>query len=155
MDPLEWIWSYVEGCEENNRAQGRGTLRAVERFIKIHANGWKCAKMDPGHPQVVTDLTSVIRVGVIFLLFKFVRNTNMLFYNSGENHLYFKTKQNIEKTLKSPLDSKEIKPVSPKGNQPWVFIGRTDAATEAPILWPPDVKSQLIGKDPDTGKDGG
>ena len=49
----------------------------------------------------------------------------------------------------SPLDSKEIKSVHPKGNQPWIFIGRTDA--EAPILWPPDVKSRLIGKDPDAG----
>ena len=58
----------------------------------------------------------------------------------------------LEKTLKSPLDSKEIKSVSPKGNQPRIFIGRTDAETEAPILWPPDVKSQLIGEDLDTGK---
>ena len=57
----------------------------------------------------------------------------------------------LEKTLESPLDSKEIKPVNPKGNQPWIFIGRTDA--EAPIFWPPDVKSQLIGKVLDTGKD--
>ena len=59
----------------------------------------------------------------------------------------------LEKTLESPLDCKEIKPVSPKGNQPWVFIGRTDAEDEAPILWPPDVKKLLIGKDPDAGKD--
>ena len=50
------------------------------------------------------------------------------------------------------LDSKEIKPVNPKGNQSWIFIGRTDAEAEAPILWPPDVKSQLIGKDSDAGK---
>ena len=56
----------------------------------------------------------------------------------------------LEKTLESPLDSKEIKPVNPKGNQPRILIGRTDA--EAPILWPPDVKSRLIGKDPDAGK---
>ena len=53
----------------------------------------------------------------------------------------------------SPLDSKEIKQVNPKGNQPWIFTGRNDAETEAPILWPPDVKSQLIAKDPDAGKD--
>ena len=59
----------------------------------------------------------------------------------------------LEKTLKSPLDCKEIQPVPPKGNQPWIFIGRTDAEAEAPILLPPDVKSQLIGKDPDAGKD--
>ena len=59
----------------------------------------------------------------------------------------------LDKTLESPLDSKEIKPVDPKGNQSWVFVGRTDAEAETPILWPPDVKSQLIGKDPDAGKD--
>ena len=59
----------------------------------------------------------------------------------------------IEKTLESPWDCKEIKPVHPKGSQPWIFIERTDAKTEAPILWPPDVKSQLVGKDPDAGQD--
>ena len=58
----------------------------------------------------------------------------------------------LEKTLESPLDSKEIKPVNPKGNQPWTFIGRTDAAAEGSILWLPDVKNWLIGKDPDSGK---
>ena len=59
----------------------------------------------------------------------------------------------LEKTLDSPLDSKEIKPVNPKGNQPWIFIGRTYAEAEAPILWPPDVRNWFIGKDPDAGKD--
>ena len=53
----------------------------------------------------------------------------------------------------SPLDCKEIKSANPKGNQFWLFIGRTDAEAEAPILWPPDVKTRLIGKDPDAGKD--
>ena len=53
----------------------------------------------------------------------------------------------LEKTLKNPLDSKEIKPVNPKGNQLWIFIGKTDTETEAPIFWPPDSKSQLVGKD--------
>ena len=61
----------------------------------------------------------------------------------------------LDKTLDSPLDYKEIKPANLKGNHPWTFIGRTDAEAEAPILWPPDVKSQLIGKDPDAGKDSG
>ena len=56
----------------------------------------------------------------------------------------------LEKTLESPLDSQEIKPVNPKGNQFWIFIGRTDA--EALIFWPPDAKSPFIGKDPDAGK---
>ena len=58
----------------------------------------------------------------------------------------------LEKTLKSPLDCKEIEPVHPKGNQPWIFIGRTDVEAEAPILWPPDGKNWLIWKDPDVGK---
>ena len=58
----------------------------------------------------------------------------------------------LEKTLKSPLDCKEIQPVHPKGNQSWIFIGRTDAEAEAPILWPPDAKNWLLGKDPDAGK---
>ena len=59
----------------------------------------------------------------------------------------------LEKTLESPFNSKEIKAVNSKINQSWIFIGRTDAEAEAPILWPPDAKSQLIGKDPDAGKD--
>ena len=59
----------------------------------------------------------------------------------------------LEKTLESPLGCKEIKPVISKGNQPGIFIGRTDAEAEAPILWPLVVKSQFIGKDPDAGKD--
>ena len=59
----------------------------------------------------------------------------------------------VEKTLESPLDCKEIKPVNPNGNQPCIFIGRTDAEAEGPILWPPDVKSWLIRKDPDAEKD--
>ena len=61
----------------------------------------------------------------------------------------------LGKTLESPLDCKEIQPVHPKGYQPWVFIGRTDAEAETPILWPPHVKSWLIGKDPDAGRDWG
>ena len=59
----------------------------------------------------------------------------------------------LEKTLESSLDSKEIKPVNPKGNQPWKFIGRTDAEAEIPILWPSDAKSWLNGKDPDAAKE--
>jgi len=59
----------------------------------------------------------------------------------------------LEKTLESSLDCKEVKPVSPKENKSWIFIGRTDGEAEAPILWPPDAKSQLIGRDPDAEKD--
>ena len=59
----------------------------------------------------------------------------------------------LEKTLESPLDCKEIKSVHPKGNQSEIFIGKTDAEAETPILWPPDAKNRLIGKYPDAGKD--
>ena len=61
----------------------------------------------------------------------------------------------LEDTLENPLDCEEIKPVNLKGNQFWIFIGKTDAEVETPILWPPDVKNWLIGKDPDAGKDWG
>ena len=59
----------------------------------------------------------------------------------------------LEKILESPLDCREIKPVNPKGGQPWIFTGRTDSEAEAPVLWPLDAKSRLSGKDPDAGKD--
>ena len=59
----------------------------------------------------------------------------------------------LEKTPESPLDCKEIKPVNPKGDQPWIFTGRTDAEAETPVLWPPDVKNKLLGKDLAAGKD--
>ena len=59
----------------------------------------------------------------------------------------------LDRTLDRPLDCKEIKPVNPKGNKPWIFIGRTDAEAEVPVLWPPDVKNWLIGKDSGAGKD--
>ena len=61
----------------------------------------------------------------------------------------------LEKTLESPLDCKEIQPVHSEGDQSWVFIGRTDAEAETPILWPPHAKRSLIGKDPDAGRDWG
>ena len=70
------------------------------------------------------------------------------------NNWYFRTVV-LEKTLESPLESEEIKPLNPKGNQPWVFIGRTCAEAEFPILWLCDAKNQLIGKDADAGKDWG
>ena len=61
----------------------------------------------------------------------------------------------LEKILESPLNCEEIQPVHPKGDQSWVFIGRTDAKAETPIIWPSDAKSSLIGKDPDAGRDWG
>ena len=59
----------------------------------------------------------------------------------------------LDKTLEDPLDCKEIQPVNPKGNQSWIFLGRTDAEAETPIIWPPNAKNWFTGKDPDAGKD--
>ena len=59
----------------------------------------------------------------------------------------------LDKTLKSPLNGKELQPVNPKGNQSWIVVGRTDVETKTPVIWPPNVKNLLIGKDPDAGKD--
>ena len=73
---------------------------------------------------------------------------------NGRNlNKYYNNNRLIVVCLYSLLDSKEIKPVNTKGNQPWILMGGTDAEAEAPMLWPPNVKSQLIGKDPDDGKD--
>ena len=72
-----------------------------------------------------------------------------------KNWCFFSPTVVLKKTLESPLDCKEIQPVHPKGNQSWLFIGRTDAEAESPILWPPDLKNWLIGKDPDAGRVGG
>ena len=75
-------------------------------------------------------------------------------HKEGWTNWYFWTVL-LEKTLESSLDSKDIKSVHPKGNQSWIFIGKTDAEAEAPIFWPPDAKRQLTGKDADAGKDWG
>ena len=83
-----------------------------------------------------------------------VRATGVHFWESVPKNWCFWTVV-LEKTLESPLDCKGIKQVNPKGNQLWILIGRTDAEAEAPLLWPPDVKSQLTGKDPDAGEDWG
>ena len=113
----------------------------------------------------MTNLDNVLRSRGITLLTKvcivtamFFSNTHVqmwdLDHNEGwalENWCFWAVV--LEKTLESLLDCKEIQPVNPKGNQPWVIIGRTDTQAETPILWPPDVKSQFIGKDPDAGKD--
>ena len=71
------------------------------------------------------------------------------------NFFFFFLSSMLKKTLENPLDCKEIKPVNPKGYQPWIFIGRTDTEAETPILWPFDAKSQPTGKDPDSGKNEG
>ena len=95
---------------------------------------------------------------IIFSYFiSFYSSNNLIGWIYCNFHLWMikqiRTKFNdISKATESPLHSK-IKPVNPKGIQPWIFIARTDAEAEVPVLWPPDVKSRLIGKDPDAGKD--
>ena len=113
--------------------------------------------------KAMTNLDSILKSRDITLLTK-VRTVKAMFFSSSHVWMWeFDHKEGwvpknwcfqtvvLEKTLESLLDCKEIKPVNPKGNQPWKFIGRTDA--EAPIPWPPDAKSWLTGKDPDAGKD--
>jgi len=84
-----------------------------------------------------------------------VHSNSLYLYPNKKSHIFKSITMVLEKTLESPLDCKEIQPVHPKGDQSWVFIGRTDAEAETPILWPPHVKSCLIGKDPDAGRDWG
>ena len=104
--------------------------------------------MGPAHPA--PSLGSFLSaLGLIIHMDQFYMNSE-----SSELWVSFTwTSVVLEKTLESPLDCKEIQPVHPKGDQSWVFIGRTDVEAETPILWPPDMKSWLIWKDPDAGKD--
>ena len=95
---------------------------------------------------------------IFFPTFQLLYNEHVLLLQSDDKEGWVSKNwrfQNVvlEKTLESPLDSKEIKPVNPKGSQPWIFIGRTNTEAEAPILWPPDAKNWLIWKDHDAEKD--
>ena len=113
--------------------------------------------------QAMTNLESILRRRDITLLTKVLIGQSFGFSSSHVQMWELDHKESwmlknwcfwivvLEKTLESPLDCKEIQPVHPRGNQSWIFTGRTDA--EAPILWPSDVKNWLIGKDPDAGKD--
>ena len=115
--------------------------------------------------KVMTNLDSILKSKDITLSTK-VHLVKAMFFSSSHVWMWELNNKEIwapknwrfwtavlEKTLESPLDCKEIQPVHPKGNQFWVFIGRTDVEAETPILWPPDAKNWLIGKDPDVGKD--
>ena len=124
--------------------------------IKRHLLLWR---------KVMTNLDSILTSRDIILLTKVHLVKAMFFFTSHVWMWELDYKESwalknwcfwtvvLEKTLESPLDSKEIQPVLPKGNQSWIFIGRTDAETETPISWPPDAKNWLIWKDPDAGKD--
>ena len=114
--------------------------------------------------KAMTNIDSVLKSRDITLLTKIHVVKAMVFFSSYARIWELDHKEGwvpknwcilivvMKKTLESPLDCKEIKPVHPKGDQPWIFTGRTDAETEAPIFWPLDAKSRLLGKDPDAGK---
>ena len=115
--------------------------------------------------KAMTNLHSILQSRDIILLTKVGSSQSSCFSSSHVQMLELDHKEGwgpknwcfqtvgLEKTLESPLDRKETKPVNPKGNKSWIFIGRTDAEAEAPIFWPPDAKSRLTGKDLDAGKD--
>ena len=148
------------------------TMETVTVFIfwgsKITADG-DCSHeikrcLFPGR-KVMTNLDSILKSRDITLSTKVRLVKAMVFFSSHVQMWELGYKESwvlknwcfwtvvLEKTLKSPLDSKEIQSVHPKGNQSWIFIERTDAEAETPILWPPDAKNWFIWKDPDAGKD--
>ena len=131
-------------CKSDNKVLLYSTGNYIQYPIIIH-NGKDYEKEHIRQPQLVW------RHNLL------VWDTALSFWPQSIIQIHYVTISNVmlEKTLESPLDSKEIQPAHPKGDQPWVFIGRTDVEAETPILWPPDVKSWLIWKDPDAGKDWG
>ena len=148
------------------------TVETVADFIlggsKITAYG-DCSHEIKRHlllgRKVMTNLDSILKTRDVILPTKVCLVKAMVFSSSHIWRYELDYKESLalknwcfwtvvlEKTLESPLDCKEIQPVHPKGDQSWVFTGRTDVEAEAPILWPPDAKSWLTGKDPDGGKD--
>ena len=149
------------------------TMETVTDFVflgsQITANG-DCSHEIKRHllfgRKAMTNLDSILKSRAFTLLTQVCLVKAMVFpvvmYGCELDHKEGRAPKNwcfwtvvLEKTLESPLDCKEIQPVNPKGNQSWIFTGRSDAEAEAPIFWPSDVKSWLIGKDPDSGKDWG
>ena len=133
-------------------------------FPPGHMQPWNWKMLAPWWKKSITNLDNVFKNRDITLPKKVCIVKAMVFpvvMDGCESWTIKKTEcQRIDtfelwcwRRLLSPLDSKETKPVNPKGNQPWIFIGTTDAEAETPICWPPDVKSWLIGKDHDAGKD--
>ena len=147
------------------------TMETVTDFLflgsKITADG-DCSHEIKRHlllgRKTMTNLDSILKNRDITLPTKVLSSQSYVFSSSHVWMWDLDSKENwvpknwcfwtvvLEKTLENPLDCKEIKPVHPKGNQSWIFIGRTDAEAETPILWPADAKNWLIGKDPNAGK---
>ena len=140
-------------------------FRGLQNHCKLWLQPWNKRWFLLGR-KVMTNLDSILKSRDITLLMKVQLVKAMVFpvvmygcefdYKEGwapKNWCFWTTV--LEKTLESPLDTKEIQPVHPKGNQSWIFIRRIDAEAETPILWPPDAESWLIWNDPDVGKDWG
>ena len=126
--------------------QGRGTVKTYKRFIKL----WRKASLD----SILKNRGFTLRTKVhLVKAMAFIWMWELDYKESWalKNRCFWTVV--LEKTLESPLNCKEIQPVNPKGNQSWIFTGRTDAEAEAPKLWPPDAKNWLTGKIPDAVKD--
>ena len=160
MDTLIWIY----GCLVGHRGWAHTWLRLHDRNLPVgvpwrYRWWWFCTHDSSREQQQPDKINLPLWVGSVVQGFvspygslpRFCLGEKVSIIN---HHLGFWTVV-LEKTLQSPLDFKEIQPVHPKGNKSWIFIGRTDAEAETPILLPPDVRNWLIGKDPDAGKDWG
>ena len=134
-------------------ASGGQSIRASASVLPMNIQGW--------FPLGLTGLISLKLKGLSRVFSNSIVQKHQFFGPSAffmviywtEGLMFLNCGVVLEKTLESPLDFKEIKPVNPRGNQFWIFIRRADVEAEAPILWPPNVKSWIIGKDPDAGND--
>ena len=138
------LWSYLGPHTTNTEARAPKSLCSKTREATSVESLGTTTRVSPHSNEDSAE--SKIKISKMNML-----KTTLLDWGSGA--LIFNPM--LEKTLESPLDCKETQPVHPKGDQSWVFIGRTDAEFETPILWPPHVKCWLIGKDPDAGRDWG
>ena len=158
-----WFWClWVESCILKSRNKGFASCRTWEGLretMGMGADGHGClmyvtlSSVEKTRPicMVWSLKMAVFLLLVHPLLNQLLLPLHLLTRLCAKNGCFWIV---LEETLESPLDYKEIKPVNLEGNQPWIFTGRTDAEAEAPILWPPDAKTQLIGKDPDAEKNG-
>ena len=150
-ETIETMWDFIFLCSKTT-ADGDDCSREIKRRLLLGR-------------KVMTNLDSILKSRDCTLPTKVCLVKALFFFSSHEWMWELDYKESwapknwcfwtvvLEETSESPLDSKEIWPVNPKGNQSWIFIGRTDAEAETPILWPSDAKNWLIRKDPDAGKD--
>ena len=164
--PMNWdISSYCFCCKTfdyvpwilDNSVSIIGCLLLIERCIQSWVSSLSLAT--PLNKSVLPSLMSIISLfsyitlGLSLFFFSLIFKTELDYKESWVPKNWCFWTMALEKTPESPLDCQEIQPVHPKGDQSWVFIGRTDIEAETPLFWPPDVKSWLIWKDPDAGKD--